>query len=378
MKKRQIIIVSIVAVAVLLFYFGSGSEEKTSANDKVKVSTSDAAGLRYTKALLIKNTTLPLYVYGFGRISSGTSISLSTEVQGILKQGSILFKEGSSFRKGAVLARINNEEALYSLQARRSQYLTLVANTLPDLKIDFPEDFKTWNTFYEAINPEASLPSLPKASSQRLKTYLAAKGLLTDYYSIRKDEVRLAKYTLVAPFDGVIAQTSAEIGALVSPGMNIASLKSSNQLELSVPVGPEEIRLVNPGAETQIKIGNSEQYVSALVSRVGSYIDPKTQSVPVYIRTKNSSTQVLDGMYLEAKINCGEVKNASLIPRSAISVNGTVFTIQDSTLVEMPVEIKKLYDDEAIVVNIPDGAMLVTQALNNPSSQDKYIGIVEL
>ena len=376
MKKRQIIILGVVVIAALVAYFSSGKEDGT--KKAVNVSSTEAKGVRFTRAQLIKNETLPLYVYGFGRINSGSSISLSTEVQGILKQGNVLFKEGSSFKKGDVLAKINNEEARYSLQARRSQYLTLVANILPDLKIDFPEDFNTWNGFYKLLSPERTLPSLPAITKQRLKTYLAAKNVLTEFYSIRKDEVRLNKYTLVAPFSGVIVNTNAEIGSLVSPGTAIATLKNSTQLELSVPVSHTEAKLLNPGNPTEIKVGNSDNFIAATVSRVGSYIDPKTQSVPVYIRTKNQTSEILDGMYLEAKISCGNVKNASLIPRSAISQNNTVYAIADSTLQEIKVTIKKLYDDEAIVTNLPDGIMLVTQALNNPSLQDKYVGIVEL
>ena len=114
--------------------------------------------------------------------------------------------------------RINDAEARLNLQARKSQFLNLIASSLPDFKIDFTEDYPAWQTYFESIEIDKSLNSLPEITTNKVKTFLATKNILGEYYSIKSGEENLRKYYLYAPYDGSIVNVNLETGTVVNPG----------------------------------------------------------------------------------------------------------------------------------------------------------------
>jgi len=97
---------------------------------------------------------------------------------------------------------------------------------------------------------------MPPIFDSKLKTLLATRNILSEYYNIQADQVRLSKYLVVAPFDGTITDAFADIGSVVGPGNIVANIINSGSLEVECPVSPEEIDL--------IKIGNQDQQKQAV------------------------------------------------------------------------------------------------------------------
>lgn len=54
-----------------------------------------------------------------GTLVAFDKIQIFSEVSGILEETSRPFKEGSFFKKGDILARINEDEARYNLNAQK-------------------------------------------------------------------------------------------------------------------------------------------------------------------------------------------------------------------------------------------------------------------
>ncbi|MEQ9413221.1 MAG: efflux RND transporter periplasmic adaptor subunit, partial [Cyclobacteriaceae bacterium] len=116
----------------------------------------------YVKVVPVAYQPIPVSIEAFGRVGSSQQLNLVAEVGGKLLPGNISFKEGTNFRQGDVLAKINNSEQLLNLQSRKSNFLNLVASVLPDLKIDFPENYDQWDAYYNNIDLDNTLPVLPK------------------------------------------------------------------------------------------------------------------------------------------------------------------------------------------------------------------------
>ena len=98
----------------------------------------------------------------FGRVNSSLPLDLITEVSGKILQGSVPLKEGQRFRKGTLLFKVDNTEANLRLQASKSNFLKDIASILPDLKIDYPDSFELWQSYFNSIDVEQELPELPK------------------------------------------------------------------------------------------------------------------------------------------------------------------------------------------------------------------------
>ena len=117
--------------------------------------------------------------------------SLTADMQDyVIWKRDISLKKGQNFRKGDVLVKIYNKDAKYALQARKSGYLNLLANILPDLKIDYPEYYESWVNFFESVKIDTDLPDLPaslvRTAFEQLETYDTVIGPSDDggYYLI--------------------------------------------------------------------------------------------------------------------------------------------------------------------------------------------------
>jgi len=289
-------------------------------------------------------------VVEYGRITSSQPLDLIAEVGGRLFAGQVQLKPGVNFRKGQLMYRINDAEARLNLQARKSQFLNLIASSLPDLKIDFTEDYPAWQSYFESIEINEPLKPLPEVTSSKVKTFLATKNILSEYYSIKSGEENLRKYYQYAPYDGSIVNVNLETGTVVNPGANIASIIRTDQLELEIPVDPEEIRWVKEGAEVEISSEDGNQTWPGRVIRIADYLDPTTQSINVYVGVESGPNSGLyDGQYLRATIPGSRLEQAMQIPRRVLFNEDRVYVVKDGVLKSRQVNIEKITQDQVLI-----------------------------
>src|SRR6056297_3878469 len=97
-----------------------------------------------------------------GRISSYETVSLAAEVSGKIMEGKVPFKEGEDFEKGDLLVRIYKEDAQAAMTSGKSNFLRTLSSILPDLKVDFPDEYQKWKNFFNEVNVKGDLPELPE------------------------------------------------------------------------------------------------------------------------------------------------------------------------------------------------------------------------
>jgi len=274
--------------------------------------------IKFVKTLKVKNDTLGQWIKAHGRVISSHEINISAEVSGLLIAGDVALRQGSSFRKRDVLFRIYSDDFKYQVKAKRANFINLVAGALPDLKVDFKDSYQKWDDFYRSIDVDRSLPDLPKIESTKEKTFLASRKILTDYYTIKSDEGRLEKYVIRAPFSGTFETVSAEPGATVNPGMNIARIIQSNALEIKVPLSIAGAKKIELGAQAKMYSENVHQFFTGKVVRKQESINANTQTLDVFIEIDNS-LDVFPGQYYNVEVYGGSAMNSFKIPRRAFN-----------------------------------------------------------
>lgn len=359
MTKRQLIILATSLVLLFLIVF----QLSTGGKDDSKKEGTNSDNKKYVKVHKISNDTVDIFIEGFGRVASSRNINISTEVQGVLQSGAILLKPGESFSKGQLLFKINNNEAQLALKARKSGFLNIVASIIPDIKIDFPNNSKSWEDFLNNIDLAKDLPELPTFSSNKEKTFLAAKNVLTEYYNIKGDEERLKKYSIYAPFSGTILTVNSEVGATVSPGAPITTIIKTVALEVVIPINPEDLSLVKIGGDVNLFSENNEDEWVGKVSRVAQNINANTQSVDVYINIVGEAKNLYNGMYVSAKINADYVVNADEIPRRSFLNDMKVYTVHDSMLIKKRPIIIKHNSSSMVIKGLEDGDLVVIEPI---------------
>lgn len=331
----------------------------------------------FVRVVPVAYESLPVTIEVFGRVGSSQQLNLVAEVGGKLLAGGVSLKEGTNFKQGDVLVRVNNSEQLLSLQSRKSNFLNLVASVLPDLKIDFSENYQQWDTYYNSIDLDKTLPVLPEGLSVKAKAFLATKGILSEYFSIKSLEANLSKYTLIAPYNGSIQSVSVEVGSVVNPGSVIASIIRTDRLELKVPVELKDIDDISLGAKVKMyQEDNKAKTWTGSVVRKADYVDPNTQSVNIFISIDDHRGDVYDGMYLKAVIPGKDVKKGMRVQRNVIRNKSEVFVVEEGLLQIREVNIEKVSQDEVIINGLAVGDQLVIDAPSNASNNMK-VDIVE-
>ncbi|MEC7005519.1 MAG: HlyD family efflux transporter periplasmic adaptor subunit [Bacteroidota bacterium] len=385
MKARKIVVFVLLLVFLgLLIVVGSISynsgmsygEANAEKIRKSKIISVDSVLVEnFVTAAYTRNEKSPIMVKSSGRIVPGKMIGISSEVQGVL-ESSITLKKGTKFKKGDLLFKLRDTDIKLMLAAKKSAYLSLIAQNLPDIATDFSTEFEKWNAFFNAINVDQPLNEFPDFNTTREKNFIISRNILAEYLSIKSDEFRQSKYFQFAPFSGSIVESFTDEGAIVNPGSPVIQIMRNDELEIEIPVPLKFMDNIKVGNTVELK--ENERSFDGIVIRKGDFINAKTQNVPVYVRPLNTKS-LYYGMYVEANIEFNSNQNVVKIPRKALFENERLFTINelDSTLVSISLDIRSSDDKFVYVENLNDSILYVTQPLINKKEKNKVTPVIQ-
>jgi multidrug efflux pump subunit AcrA (membrane-fusion protein) len=311
----------------------------------------------------IVNGTIPTALSIQGELVAYNKIDIFSEVAGTLESSERPFKVGSYFPKGSVLVEINDREARLSLLSQKATLLNAITQLMPDLKIDYPESYNQWHTYLENYDVEEELDSFPEPLNDQEKYFIASRNLYTQYYTIKSAEERLDKYTMYAPFSGVLTQASINTGTLVRVGQQLGTLMNTGSYELQATVPLSDLTYIKVGNQVQLTSDDIKGSWTGRIRRISDQIDPTSQTVQIFVSV--SGRDLREGMYLTGEVNATDIEDAVRIPRNKLINQNAVYTVQDSTLKLHPVEVVKITREAAVVRGLPNGTNLLDTQLPN-------------
>ena len=310
---------------------------------------------------LIKLDALAVPVPIQGRIAAYEKIDIYAEVNGLAAAAAHPFKEGVRFKKGETLVQLDDREARLALQGQRAALLTTLAQILPDLRIEFPENFSVWQNYVDKLDPEKTIQDLPKPKSEREKYFLASRNIQTQYYTIRSAEERLSKYRIIAPFEGAITTVDIQTGALVRPGQRIGQFLRTGTYELESTVSLGDLQFVKPGQTVKLTSEDTGQEYTGTIRRIGEQIEQSTQMLPVYIEV--SGPNLKEGMFLSGSVKGTMEQGVFALPKDLLINGRSIWTIRDSSLVKADVDLVRSARDVALIKGIAEGTLFVRKVI---------------
>lgn len=321
---------------------------------------------RYVEVQVVEYDGVQSPVSEPGRMSSVAEFDLAAEASGKIIQGDIPLKKGASFKKGDIVFTIYPDEAALALKAKMSKFLNSLALMLPDIAIDYPDYEQDFMDFFSSIEIEKTLPSLPEVNDEKLKIFLASKNILSDFYSIRKDELQLSRHTVKAPFNGTFSDVFMEVGAYTGTGGRVAHAICTDQLELEIPLMRFDANWVDIGDKVQISSDYHQTKWTGTVQRKSQFVDENTQSQNVYVVIENQAGKpLLSGEYLTATFADIPVKDVMEIPRNAVFNSNEVFIVQNKRLQNKRINVVKVNTRTLLFNGLNAGDTLVVQPLIN-------------
>lgn len=301
-----------------------------------------------------------------GRVEALYRMDIISETTGDLILGGKEFREGVEFAKGEVMLQLDATEAHNALTAQRSQFLQLLSTSLADLRADFPGNWSAWEAFLESMDVDARLPELPAFGSQREELFVANRGILSLFHSIRSAEERLDKYTVVAPFDGVVTAAAVRPGGLVRAGQLAGVLVGRGAYEVKTAVHARYLTTIALGDAVVFVDENNQPVAQGTVHRVAGNVDAATQSASVYCRVQpvdGKSTLLRDGRFLTGTIASDPIADGVNVPVNLLIDGGSVYAVEAEQLKKVPVEVAFESRSEAIVLGLDSGTVVLTEAV---------------
>jgi membrane fusion protein (multidrug efflux system) len=307
----------------------------------------------------ITNTMIPITIPANGTLVAKNRLELYAEVQGIFRTSAHDFKAGQNYRSGEVLLNIDSSEYYASVQAAKSDFLNLVTSIMPDLRLDYPEAFPSWEAYLNNFDFSKSVPPLPESTSEKVNYFITGRGLASRYYNVKNLEQRLVKYRIIAPFSGILTEALVTKGSLIRQGQKLGEYIDPSVYELELSIENAFSDLMKQGEKVTLTAMDSEKEYLGEVTRINGKIDQATQTITVFVEVKGADLK--EGMYMEANIVAKSEDNAIEISRKLLVNENQVFVIRDTILDIIEVVPVHFSEKTVILKGVPDGTKILSK-----------------
>ena len=364
MKAKQIIIPASILIAgiLLMVFFLNFKSEPQKRERVIRPKT--------VQAKIVELENIHSEITAYGRLASSQPGLLYSEVAGILEKGSISFQSASSFKKGDLLIKVDDRQIKFDLNSTKSDFLNALATVLPEIKVDFPDEFEKFQNYFNSCDFESKLKPLPKTNNQKIKFFLTRFNVYKLYYSVKNLEIRLEKHYFYAPFAGSIISADLHAGSSVRSGSKIGEIINLEQLEVEIPVATQDIQWIKHNKHVILSSSEIDGQWLGKIKRIGKSIDEKTQTVQVFVSVENKNRDYLiNGVFLKASIPANIIENAVSVPSRAIYNENYVYLVKNKKLEYRKVDVVRRQSENVIVTgNLQNGDTLVTDLLQGVAS----------
>ena len=367
-----------VLTSIISYNFGVnyGVENAESVRDeRANKTVNRKKNIKSVIATKVENKQITNKIYITVRVVSTNSITISSEVQGKITNKSFL-KKGTKIKKGNIIFTVQNTDLQLLVNAKKSRIMSLISSNLADIELDFPNEYEKWKNYFNQINIEKNLPTLPKTNSTKEKNFIVSRSILSEYLSIKSDEEKLKKFTVIAPHNGIITRSYTDIGAFINPGSPIIDFIREDEMEVELSVSISEIDLINLN-DTVLLFNNGNTFNGKII-RKSEFVNSNTQNVSVFASINNNNEKLFSGMYVDATIlNKSSEKLVKLPRRSVFDKNKAFIIDKENKLKVQRLNIIFYQDNHVIIDNLKNGTVIVKEPLIGEKEGTEVKAILE-
>lgn len=270
-------------------------------------------------------------IQAFGEVRSVDELSLSSQLNARVIWRNPDFANGMQVKKGDVLLKLDATD-FDAAVATAEREIADAKLALQQEKRQSKQAQQDWHRAGLKEAPSDLTLRKPQLAATKAR-YQAARA---DLKRARRD---LQQTQVKAPFDAVILQRNVSVGAMVSSGVELAKLRSTEAAEVTVALSADQWRRLpkRPG-DTEVVLQSQDQPSvtwSAKLQRVGAAISAETRLRDVVVRVDQPLQQpqpLLSGSFVSVTIVGQTVENLFAVPASSLGADGYLWYVQGSQL----------------------------------------------
>ena len=307
----------------------------------------------------VENKEIPIIITTSGNLTAKHKIELYAEVQGVLKPSSKEFKAGTSYSKGESIIKINSDEFYANLQSQKSNFYNSLTSIMPDIRLDYPDEYQKWQAYLNSFDINKTTPELPTLNSDKEKFFISGRGINSAYYNVKNLEVKLGKYNLRAPYDGILTEALVTPGTLVRVGQKLGEFIDPSVYEMEVSVNAEFADLLKKGNTVKLhNLEKTKEYTGKVI-RINGKVDATSQTIKAYIQVAHPDLR--EGTYLEANLSARSEKEAIEVSRKLLIDNKQMFVVRDSILDLIDVNPVYFSAESAVIKGVENGTLILSK-----------------
>lgn len=243
---------------------------------------------------------------------------VATEVSG--KVVAVDFEEGQRVTKGQLLVRLDDALLVKDLQATKATRDRFQAD-LEDAEVRFG---RAKVLVDDGLNPPQEGDEL------RFNVESLGHRVRSTKAEVARIETLIEKYSIHAPFDGIVLERKTELGEWRSIGDTVAVVARENVFDVMVDVPEVYLSWIVPGQTVGLTAGGR-----ALEGKVVTVIargDVATRTFPVKVRIEEDDP-LYEGMAAIVQLPTGKETTCILVSRDAVlhqAGESVVFTVEGS------------------------------------------------
>ena len=159
--------------------------------------------------------------------------------------------------------------------------------------------------------------------------YQAAQSQLTVANARLAHDQALYDYSkITAPFDGVVTQRYANLGALMQAGTTstqatpLVRLSQEDKFRLVIPVPESYVKYIRMGDPVEVRVPSLGRSFDGRVARFSVEVNGATRTMHTEVDVANKTGQLVPGLYAEAVLTLDQRGKVLAVPLQAIEHEG--------------------------------------------------------
>ena len=145
---------------------------------------------------------------------------------------------------------------------------------------------------------------------------------MADVEMVKQMKEQVAKTVVTAPFTGIIDETIADEGQIVSPGATpLFRIVNLSNMFITADVPEKYLATIQKGRTVKVDLPVLDTLIESTIGKVSNYINPANRTYRVEINVPNSGGLIKPNLTAKLMINDYRNEKAVLIPQSIISEN---------------------------------------------------------